>query len=215
MSDIDRLGNKPLYEICDDLAIYQETLEYVESQLAATPDDGLLLEQHAEVIAGRDTLADLLVSKTDATAHVLRTLRHEDEVVLAEEEKRIHARRKRVQAALGWLKGYVMSVMKNRGIKALKTPLNTIRIQANGGKQALVIDTLEDVPLTLGRYSGSFSDAEAKYIWELCDGAPQAIVALERLKWYPDTDLIRAELEAGREVPGARLADRGESLRVA
>src|ERR1017187_10277077 len=116
---LERTGTHPLHEICDNLALYEETLEYVEQQLKLNPDDELLSEEKREILVGRNKLAEQLVAKTDATAHVLRTLKHEDEVVLAEEEKRIHIRRKRVQAARVWLKGYVMYVMRNRGIKAL------------------------------------------------------------------------------------------------
>ena len=169
-------------------------------------------------------------------------------MVLAEEEKRIHARRKRVKTVLEWLKRYVMDVMRNRGINALKTSLNTIHIQGNGGLRELLIDDSEAVPDELCQFEGSLNMHDWDFTLAVLDALPQtdlarrSVAALRAFSKKPIKELVRAALEkkcevcsgAGtsdpqdpeffccgacggsgyRQVSGAHLADRGESLRI-
>ena len=164
------------------------------------------------------------------------TFEEETEVILAEEERRIHARRKRVQAALVWLKSYVMDVMRNRGIKALKTPLNTIRIQANGGLRALVIDDPAAVPdeflvanITMsllswkeivlhGSADGVDMDTDITVSVSVNNKMVRAALAAKCPRCFRDGEqLYLCSLcggEGTEKVPGAHLAEQSESLRI-
>jgi len=134
--------------IADDLSAYQESLELVEANIANSKDDeerDALIDDRVEIQAHIDRIGAELVTKTDSCAGVLRRLASEDDLI-AEEIKRLQAKRKSTAKAREWLCDYVASVLRNNGWKWLKTPLNTISLQKNGGLQTLTIPDPRLVP---------------------------------------------------------------------
>jgi hypothetical protein len=78
--------------------------------------------------------------------------------------------------------------MEHLGLKYIKTPLHTFRIQKNGGKQALdIMVPAEELP--------------EKY-------------RIVETTVKPDKNLLREDLETGEAVPGVVLMEREESLRI-
>jgi hypothetical protein len=108
--------------------------------------------------------------------------------------------------------------MQQRGWTRLSTPLNTVRIQPNGGLAPLEI-TEPMAPHYL-YYEGKLSGRDWESIRLIvkaampCGAKTSATLALDQLKPVPDTAAIRAALKAGEEVPGAVLKERGVSLRL-
>ena len=103
------------------------------------------------------------------------------------------------------LKANALAVMQQFGVKELKaTPGGGLRIQGNGGRQAL------DVPEWPRDNSGDFRLLNDEQL----QGLGLAGV-LPVKKWYTlDTERIREALARGESVPGAKLLERGEHLRV-
>lgn len=84
-----------------------------------------------------------------------------------------------------WLKSCIFWFMKDRDQTKIKTSQWSFGIQKNGGVSPVEIESQEDIPLEY---------------W----------VTEPRL----DLERIRSDLERGVEVPGAKLGDRGEHLRI-
>jgi hypothetical protein len=119
--------------------------------------------------------------------------------------ERIHARRKTFERADKWLRGYVLSVMKQQGLKQLKTPSNTIFIRQSDG---VVITEVAEVPATL-------QTAEIKlplWLWNhiseeaaaFSNEVTEALKAV-RVKAEPSIAAIKKLIKAGESVPGADL----------
>ncbi len=136
------------WAITDDLEAYQESLILVDAQLA-TPlpdqDRALLIADRAEINDNIARLSAELLTKTDSLAGVIRRM-DSDETVLKAEEERLRTKRHAIVAARDTLKAYAVKTMVEHDIKVLKTPLNTIKVQANGGVQPLVVNDGELSP---------------------------------------------------------------------
>lgn len=136
----------------------------------------------------RDTMEGLwgeIEDKADGYAKILMGMKADMET-LKEEELRLNARRKALEARSQWLKDNLEANMRAIGKTKFKTALFSFNIQKNGGLQPLVIDGLiDDIP---GRF--------------LIQQAP-----------IPNNDAIRKLLEE-KQVDWAHLEPRGESLRI-
>jgi len=104
------------------------------------------------------------------------------------ELKRLTDTKKRINRNIDRMKEAVKASMDLMGKKKVQGNHFTWQIQKNGGKAPLIID--EDMP--------AISLPEEYQLWDV----------------KPNKEVIRQDLEAGKELPYARLGERGESLRL-
>src|SRR5689334_948566 len=142
--------SRTLYEIADDLVTAFDSLDLCTTDA-----------ERAEVQAMIDRAGAEIMAKADRTAGVLRRMDAEIELC-AKEEERLTARRIRIEQGRDWLKGYVLNVMRDKGLGKIKGDTVTLRVQPNGGKLPVVIDDPEQVPDELcwmeGRVNKAFWD---------------------------------------------------------
>lgn len=137
------------------------------------------------VIDTLDGIEGEIEEKADNYAKLIREMKA-DADKLAEEERRIAARRKSLESRVDRLKRNLQANLEFIGKTKFKTALFTFSISPNGGLQPLTItDNLGEIP--------------GKYL------IPQPPV--------PDKDKIR-ELLKSKEVEWAHLEPRGKSLRI-
>ena len=105
-----------------------------------------------------------------------------------QEIKRLTSKKKTIANSINYLKNMVMQTMGTLNTRKVKGDKFTWTIAKNGGKAPLIID--EDMP--------AISLPEEYQLWDV----------------KPNKDVIRQDLEAGKELPYARLGERGESLRL-
>ncbi len=86
-----------------------------------------------------------------------------------------------------------------------------LRRQANGGVLAVDVVQPDMIPPALQRLTVRISVAD----WNALMRTPQSgLIEAHVSEAEPDKEAIRAVLESGGGVPGCRLKERGESLRV-
>ena len=105
-----------------------------------------------------------------------------------QEIKRLTTKKKTISNSIDYLKKMVMQTMGTLNTRKVKGDKFTWTIAKNGGKAPLIID--ESVP--------AISLPEEYQLWDV----------------KPNKEVIRQDLEAGKELPYARLGERGESLRL-
>ncbi len=115
----------------------------------------------------------------------------EMEVAVAREEaERFLAKARSREARIEWLKGAMKSHLELTGrTKATTAAGRTLAVQKNGGKAPLAWVGARVTP----------------------DDVPEEFVRVVR---EVDTDKVRAALEAGRQLPFAKLEERGTHLRI-
>ena len=101
------------------------------------------------------------------------------------EEKRLASMRKTAKNRIDWVKNLYKNTMEAMSKDKIQTPIGTMAIQNN--PPALVIDNEKSL--------------HAEYI------------TIVPVQYVPNKDKIKADLKAGKEVPGARLVQ-GRSLRI-
>lgn len=192
------------WALADDLQAYTETMAMLEEQLAgATGEERPDIEADIlEVKATIDALGAALVQKTDSLAGVLRRMKS-DVALLKEEKARISARIGAVERAEKWLKEYTAGVLQEHGWKHLKTALNTIALRGNGGLRPLKLDEAV-VP-------GEYWTVDVRLTAEEARCLPPGVRVIGRAI---DGAKVRAALEAGVQVPGAELQERGQHIEV-
>jgi hypothetical protein len=194
-----------LFKICDDLQMYYDTLEAIEAQLAEPQLDeekAALEKGRAEMLAQIESVGTELVKKTDNIAGVLRRITSEQELIKSEEE-RLRARRKCFERAEKWLRTYVLSVMRQRGVSQLKTPTHTLFIRST--EAVSIIDA--------GAVSAIYKTVTVKMplvVWQaILDRmhGPEGVRAQEEISLAD----IKREIKAGGSVDGADITF-GDSL---
>ena len=105
-----------------------------------------------------------------------------------QEIKRLTSKKKTIANSINYLKNMVMQTMGTLNTRKVKGDKFTWTIAKNGGKAPLIID--ESMP--------AICLPEEYQIWDV----------------KPNKEVIRQDLEAGKELPYARLGERGESLRL-
>ncbi|MDE2105948.1 MAG: siphovirus Gp157 family protein [Patescibacteria group bacterium] len=198
------------WALADDLQAYTETLAMVEAQLAQPlPDEerAQLETDRAEIQGTVERIAADLVTKADNLAGVLRRMKA-DNAFLKEEAARIAAKREAHERAEKWLKDYTAKTLAEHGWKNLKTQTNTISLRGNGGLKPLKLDEAQ-VPadyqtVDVRMPAALYDPAEFSFLYPGCK-----LIARQ-----PDNGKIRAALDAGTEVPGARLEDRGQHIEL-
>jgi len=168
--------NLTLYEIEDALAQLAEAREQAEHEGDAI--------QVAKIDDALEHYLSREAKKIDSYANLLKQMG--DEVTLCRmEAARLHDRACAIENRRDAMKQNAMAVMNRFGVRSLKSARNTLRIQANGGLQAMDIYNPTGLPPEFMQ-------------WTL----------------VPKQTEIRIALERGEEIPGARLLPRGEHLRV-
>jgi|HubBroStandDraft_4_1064222.scaffolds.fasta_scaffold08768_3 hypothetical protein len=128
------------------------------------------------------------------------------------------------------LKANALAVMQQFGVRELKaTPGGGLKIQGNGGREPLeitdperIVVRYQTVKLKLnGEHMVAISEA-SRILLE--GGAPisenmraalgELLKMISETPFEPDTERIREALVRGESVPGAKLLERGEHLRV-
>jgi hypothetical protein len=107
------------------------------------------------------------------------------EVALKAEADRLVSRRRTTQNAIEGLKTRLQVAMDAMGTAKIETDANTVTIQTAGGKASMELIDEAAIPEAFGQ-----------------------------MTWTLDKEKVRAALEAGQEVPGARLKPRGKFLRL-
>ena len=108
--------------------------------------------------------------------------------------------------------------MDEHGVTKLETATNWLRVQANGGQEALEIDVpkvparfkMLSVTLPLDVWDRIAED------WKIVEGndSIQGVIATSMSKVTPSDPEIRAALKRGEEVPGVKVLPRGSHLRM-
>jgi len=103
-------------------------------------------------------------------------------------------------------------------IKKLETPTHFLRVQNNGGVEALETD-METLPDDFKLYTATVSGTLVKWLHKMLmevelEQNQRIIRMLDAATVTPDTNGIREALKRGDAVPGARLVERGKHLRV-
>ena len=107
------------------------------------------------------------------------------------------------------IKQMVLEVMQEFGEKKLLGRLFTITRQGNGGVQALTIAQPDLVPLDMQCVTIELAADELEDFISQFDGSYRIVNGA-----HPDTVAIREELVHGEGVPGCRLEERGEHIRI-
>lgn len=161
-----------LYDLTEEYAALQDMLYDPEV-------DEQTIQDTIEAVWGE------IEDKAEGYAKIIMDMKADAEI-LKEEENRLAARRRHLEARSQYLKDTLEANMRAVGKTKFKTALFTFNIQKNGGLQPLVIDGLiDDIP-------GEFL-------------IPQPPV--------PNNEAIR-KLLAEKQVDWAHLDPRGESLRI-
>lgn len=137
-----------------------------------------------EVLADTmDSIVDAINDKAEGYAQVIRQIKADIEANKKERD-RFEARIKSYQSNLSTISQRLVEAMNETNQRKIKTPLFTISVAKNGGKQPLSIDQ---------------------------DNLQADVFKIKR---EPDTDKIRERLEDGEKVLGAELKPRGEHLLI-
>lgn len=137
-----------------------------------------------EVLADTmDSIVDAINDKAEGYAQVIRQIKADIEANKKERD-RFEARIKSYQSNLNTISQRLVEAMNETNQRKIKTPLFTISVAKNGGKQPISIDQ---------------------------DNLQADVFKVKR---EPDTDEIRKRLESGEKVLGAELKPRGEHLLI-
>ena len=157
-------------------------------------------------------------AKIDSYASWIRRRLDEAELCKMEARRLLDRARTAEVEAEKW-KQTALRVMERFGVKELKTPRNTLRVQANGGVPPLKITEPREIPCELRTVTVEFRAADWDVIGDAIDfafaggGIPRKPGWLS-LEVAPDRQRIREVLERGNSVAGAELAERGRHVRV-
>ena len=175
-----------LYELTEQYVVLDEALSVFflqqMEQDAISEGDQVTLDSILEQISA---LEEKIEERAENLAKIIKWKKGLADQI-KNERKRLEARQRAAEGAAEWLTQVLYANMKAAGKEKIKTPLFTLSISANGGKQPISItDNLDEIP---GKY--------------LIPQPPK-----------PNTEAIR-ELLAEKEVEWAHLEPRGEGLRI-
>jgi hypothetical protein len=204
------------------LSDLMENRAEVEAEIAFTPAQvesrRASLEEFDKAIVEYVTKE---IRKVDNIARWLIEMKLRREAIAAE-RARLGGIQSQIERQETRIKDLVLQVMRDFGdVKKLTGSIGSLRRQNNGGIAPLEIPQPDLVPNSLKRITITLPFE----VWQfILDGdydvaAPCAIVsavhaANDKAYAEPDPKAIREALESDVGVPGARLADRGEHLRV-
>lgn len=177
-------------------------------ELTASPEIG----QELSVVEGliRQYLHGHLVAKADSIGFAVKEYEARAEARKAEAE-RMRASADRDAETAKRIKAMVLEVMQEFGEKKLPGRLFTITRQGNGGLSPLLIAQPDLIPDRLKMVMVKMSLDAWQHMRKFFEGAQ---VACEVSAPEPNGSAIRGILERGEGVPGARIGDRGEHVRI-
>ncbi len=168
----------------------------------------------AEVQACDDALQAYAQAEVAKADNIRNYLRHCELMAAAakEESLRLAARAQMWTNRKDRLKSICQVVMESMGKRRIEGRLGVLRIQGNGGKRPVLVQSPAMVPEEYCVYEGSISGRA----WALLATLAPAWCGREdvQMERRPRLSLIGAALEAGEPVAGCSLGERGESLRV-
>ena len=171
------------------------TLFEISDELAAieellTENDGDISDAAGETLeAWFDQLTDARDAKIDDYCRLIATVTARANA-RTEELTRLGALVDTDENMIKRLKTALHNFMLEQGVTKIETPLHRLTIAKNGGKPPLVIpEAWRDDP----------ASAPEQY--------HRAVIHL-------DTELIRADLAGGEEIPGCAIGERGTHLRI-
>ncbi len=194
--------NTSLYVIEDSLNQLVELREAAEAE-----GDSEALKVIDEQIASYLTKE---AAKVNSYCGLIRR-REDDSAAIREEILRLEALEKAADADVARLKANALAVMQRFGVTKLETPTNKLRVQKNGGKQAL--EATGEVPSRFIVATVTLPLETWRAIvrtLSVSGGFPMLQSVKE--SGAPDNKLIREALERGEKVSGARLLERGHHL---
>ena len=164
-----------------------DELDQVAEAFDALNDGGT---EEAVLEAIEKYFGDLLDERDKKLENYARFIRQREFMadVRKEEAKRVAALAKTDENAIGRCKSFLKLLFDQHGWTKIETPLFKFGVQKNGGKAPLEIDPDVDPNTVNGKYQ-------------------RVVVTL-------DTEAIRADLEAGVEIPFARIGEVGTHLRI-
>lgn len=172
----------------------KRTLWDIDADMSALDD---LVEENEGDITACESIVDAwfaenqgnLVAKVDGYAAFIGELNARAEARKEESDRLAH--RARIDAALrDFLKGRLKGFFESRGMKKLETKRYKLTVAGNGGKAPLLLnDVAKNEPEKL----------------------PEPF---RKVAYSPNTEAIRAELEAGKSLEFASLGERGTHLRI-
>lgn len=200
---------RTLLDISNDILSRIEAREMAEEEGDAERVKQLDVEmQH---FLGRE-----LAQKVDSIRNVIREL---DAQVpfFKEEAATMRERAKRAEADADRLRGYVLSVMQQTGVEKYRGEKHWLRRQKSGGIRALTITDPELVPDSMKLANVSMPLELWNAIVEMMNAELKTVLGdsweIEEQN-SPNKDRIRAALERGEVVPGCKLEEQGEHLRM-
>ena len=131
------------------------------------------------------TYAEAELKKADGYISTIKAIEGAIEARKAERDRQ-SIRIRALQNSVDWLKQYALGIMQSNDIKRIDGKTGSLVVRNNGGIRPLTI-TESELP------------AEYK---------------IKEVIYKADKDKIRAALENGIDVPGARLDERGQSLTI-
>lgn len=165
-------------------SLYEITEDFTELETKLDALDDNDIESTSELLQWMNDLSSERAAKIDAYCWVIRKLQAE-----ADTAKQIAAEfREKQQSREGrvdMLKSLIYQHMKSLNHPKLFGKQFTVSIQKNGGN--IPVDIIDEEAL------------------------PDSLCRIQRI---PIKDEIRKELEHGKDIPGARLGVRGESIRI-
>ena len=202
--------NMPMNETKLSLYDIERGLQELLEMSVQAEESGALPEEQKAI---EDAIAEYFrreVRKVDGIAHAYQTFICAAETLKAEID-RLTARMKTFHATAQRIKNGAYQAMVAHGVTKLETPVHTLRIQANGGKAAVEVDNWEQLP---GNYIGLTIKLTLDQVDSIA-ALPGALLAgMMIIKREPLLEEIREELSHGKTVPGAKLKERGEHLRI-
>jgi hypothetical protein len=196
-----------------DLALY--TIEVELSELLALREQAMEEGEPPEAFAAIDArIAEYCsaeVAKVDRIAGAIRACER-NEAALDSEIVRLRERKHAWTERRCRIKDAALRAMEARGIKSLETSENRLTVAGNGGAAPLEF-TGEPLPSEFCTYTVSMNGREWRFIMDLID-APWWAAVVQGAKREPWDKGIRAALQHGETVPGARFKKRGSHLKL-
>lgn len=165
-------------------ALYEMTGDIIDLYHMAEEDDDF--QQFKQEF--KDTMEGLEGEFDDKAAQIGRFIRSldADAKSLKEESDHLIRKQKAIENRSKWMREYLFNNMQAIGKTQSGDAVTTIRIQKNGGKIPLILDSdVENIP-------------------------PE----YQKITYSADNDKIREALDEGKQLPFAHFGERGESLRI-
>lgn len=200
-----------LYEIEDGLRVAVDAYEEAREQLELVANEPAEVNNAAydRMMLAQSAVEAYLQEEIRKVNGIHSYIRYCDAMQRAcdEEAERLEARQKMWERRRDWIKGLVLSIMRQFDVKKFETASAVLRRQNNGGVNPVEITDPAAVPAHFVRVTVQMTEAQFQKL-------PMMVGAVVKEREFMNA-AIRKTLETGSPVPGARLGERGESLRVA